>query len=72
MSKELVPFVQEIVGIDISEALVERYNQRFKDEGANCSAVVANIMTDKDVLSGRKFGVVFVSCLPHSPACAIH
>lgn len=55
--------MKEIVGVDISTGAVERCNQRFKEEGANegCFAIEANIMTDPDVLSGRKFDLVYVS-----------
>lgn len=60
---EILPYVKEIVGIDISTGAVERCNQRFKEAGANenCFAIEANIMTDSDVLPGRNFDLVYVS-----------
>ena len=60
---EILPHIKEIVGVDISTAAVERCNQRFKEMGANenCAAVEANILTDKDALSGKQFDLVYVS-----------
>jgi hypothetical protein len=44
---------------------VERCNQRFKEIGANenCVAIEANILTDKDALSGKQFDLVYVSAM---------
>ena len=54
-----------IVGLDISSGVVELCNKRFKEEmGADekeTYAVAANILTEKDVLPGKLFDVVFVS-----------
>ncbi|KAJ3514361.1 hypothetical protein NMY22_g14758 [Coprinellus aureogranulatus] len=65
--REILPYVKEIVGIDISTGAVERCNQRFKEEGVNetCFAIAANIMTEKNVLSGRKFDLVYCASAYH-------
>ncbi|KAF6764616.1 S-adenosyl-L-methionine-dependent methyltransferase [Ephemerocybe angulata] len=65
--KEMLPHVKEIIGIDISPGVVERCNQRFKEEGANesCYAIAADISTDKDVLAGKKFDLVYCASAYH-------
>ena len=63
MCKELFNYSREIVGFDISPIVVERCNQVLKELGAGeeSYAFVANILTDKDILPGKKFDLVFVS-----------
>ncbi|RXW17721.1 hypothetical protein EST38_g8123 [Candolleomyces aberdarensis] len=63
MCKELYNYSRAIVGFDISPVVVERCNQVFKELGAGeeSYAFVANILTDKDILPGKKFDLVFCS-----------
>ncbi|TEB31437.1 S-adenosyl-L-methionine-dependent methyltransferase [Coprinellus micaceus] len=65
--REILPHVKDIIGVDISTAAVERCNQRFKEIGANenCVAIEANILTDKDALSGKQFDLVYCASAYH-------
>ncbi|KAJ3514362.1 hypothetical protein NMY22_g14759 [Coprinellus aureogranulatus] len=66
--KEFLPYAKEVVGIDISEGVVNLCNKRFKELGANdgCFAVAADIVTEKgNVLPGRKFDLVFCASAYH-------
>lgn len=65
VAKDILPYVKDLVGIDISAALVERCNQRFKEEGAGegSYAIAANIERDDGVLADRKFDLVYVSAI---------
>ncbi|RXW21818.1 hypothetical protein EST38_g4040 [Candolleomyces aberdarensis] len=69
VAKEVYPYVHSVVGMDISSGVVELCNKRFKEElGADekeTYAVAANILTDKDVLPGKLFDVVFCSSAYH-------
>lgn len=58
----MLPHVKEIVGIDISPGATERFNSHMKalNAGEGSYGVVADIVTDKNVLSGRKFDLVYV------------
>ena len=65
VAKEVYPYAHSVVGMDISSGVVELCNKRFKEElGADekeTYAIAANILTDKDILPGKLFDVVFVS-----------
>ena len=65
MSQHLVGSVKSILGIDISEKMIEAYNQKMErlDEAKDkATAVQMNIMQDYDVAyADRKFDVIVVS-----------
>lgn len=67
VAKDILPYVKDLVGIDISAALVERCNQRFKEEGAGegSYAIAANIERDDGVLADRKFDLVYCTSAYH-------
>jgi 2-polyprenyl-3-methyl-5-hydroxy-6-metoxy-1,4-benzoquinol methylase len=68
MSQHLIGSVKSILGIDISEKMIEAYNQKMErlDEAkGKATAVQMNIMQEYDLAyAGRKFDVIVVS-KPH-------
>lgn len=59
----LAPQVKSIVGVDINEASIARYNKRVVDLGLNAEAfkgVAADLIVDGTVLDGQKFDLVMV------------
>lgn len=63
MSRELAPFVKTILGVDISDAMVKRYNQRVSEQGIlpeEMRAVTIELKGAPDELNGQKFDVIIV------------
>jgi len=64
VSKELVPHVKSILGVDISQGMVDQYNKRVQDEGIpleKMHAVRCEIEGKDGELDDSKFDVIFVS-----------
>jgi hypothetical protein len=64
MSRELAPHVKSIVGVDISQGMVDQYNKRASDLGVlpeRMTAICAELKGDGGELEGRKFDVIVVS-----------
>jgi len=64
VSKELVPHVKSILGVDISQGMVDQYNKRVRDEGIpfeKMHAVRCELEGKEGELEGSKFDVIFVS-----------
>lgn len=67
MSRALAPYTKSIVGVDISEHMVNQYNKRVSDQGIppeEMRAVAADLKGTEDELDGRKFDVVIVGGHP--------
>ena len=64
MSRLLAPYTHEIIGVDISQGMVDYYNQRVHNQGIppqEMRAVCAELTgTDAD-LDGKKFDIIVVS-----------
>lgn len=66
ISKELVPHAKTILGVDISQGVVDVYNKRFSDQGLGTEVVHAiqkELTGAEGELDGRKFDVITV-CTP--------
>jgi hypothetical protein len=64
MSRDLAPRVNTIVGVDISQGMVDQYNKRANDLGVlpeKMTAVCAELKGEEGELDGRKFDVIVVS-----------
>jgi cyclopropane fatty-acyl-phospholipid synthase-like methyltransferase len=63
ISKELAPYAKTIVGVDITQALVDNYNQRVANQGITpdeMHAVCAELKGVEGELEGLKFDVIVV------------
>jgi hypothetical protein len=60
---ELLPSLKSILGVDLSENAVKKFNERFEKSGdlGICSAVSLDIQTDRSALEGKTFDIVYVS-----------
>ena len=60
---ELLPSVKSILGVDVSENAVKKFNERFEEAGSLnvCNAVSMDIQADKAALEGKTFDVIYVS-----------
>ncbi|TFK18024.1 S-adenosyl-L-methionine-dependent methyltransferase [Coprinopsis marcescibilis] len=67
VSREFLPFVKSLVGIDISDAAVKRFNDSFESEGLadKAKAFVTNIETDQSVIEGQTFDLVYCASAFH-------
>ena len=66
VSQGLAPFSKVIVGVDISESMVEHYNLRVSNQGISfdeMKAVCTELKGTDDELDGMKFDVIVVSDL---------
>ncbi|KAH0436848.1 hypothetical protein CcaCcLH18_04174 [Colletotrichum camelliae] len=64
----LAPFVDEILGIDIAPAIVERFNKNATRLGYDCSqahAIAGDLMTDASLAGPALFDVVIISMALH-------
>lgn len=64
ISRELAPYAKSIVGVDISQSMVDRYNQTVLNQGIlpeEMRAVCAELEGRDEELDGLKFDVVTVS-----------
>ena len=63
ISKELAPYAKSIVGVDISQAQVDQYNQSVSNQGIlpeEMKAVCAELKGRNEELDGLKFDVITV------------
>ena len=61
VSKKLAPFCQHIVGVDISQAMVDVYNNKRNElERRNMEAVCAELKGEPGELGDEKFDVIVV------------
>jgi hypothetical protein len=63
ISKELSPYVKSILGVDISQGAVDRYNQSVCNQGIppeEMRAVCAELKGRDQELDGLKFDVITV------------
>jgi ubiquinone/menaquinone biosynthesis C-methylase UbiE len=63
ISKELIPHVKSILGVDISQGMVDQFNLRVKNEGISpdkMRAVREELQGKDGELDGMKFDVIVV------------
>ena len=68
LSRELCSHVKSIVGVDISQGMVDYYNKRFADMGypsEKVHSIIADLKLGQpesvpDELRGKEFDVIFV------------
>jgi hypothetical protein len=60
VSKEMMPYVKSILGVDISLRMTERYNEKFPGEEPEASAICAELKGEEGELSGARFDIIFV------------
>lgn len=63
ISKELAPYAKSIVGVDISQGVVDRYNLSVSNQGIppeEMRAVCAELKGGDEELDGLKFDVITV------------
>ncbi|KAH7911902.1 S-adenosyl-L-methionine-dependent methyltransferase [Hygrophoropsis aurantiaca] len=68
ISKELAPYAKSIVGIDISQKMVDQYNQSVSYQGIEpdeMKAICAEIKGEPDELGGSKFDVIVCASSYH-------
>src|SRR5262245_17124135 len=64
ISQNLAPYTRQIIGVDISQGMVDYYNQRVSNQGIppeEMKAVCLELKGTGDELDGQKFDVVVVS-----------
>ena len=72
ISRELAPYSRSILGVDISQAMVDEYNLRVFNQGIppeEMRAVCAELEGKEGELGGQKFDVIVVSYLLAARAC---
>jgi len=68
VSRELVPYVKTIVGVDISQGMVDQYNLRVYNQGIppeEMHAICAKLEGNQGELDGKKFDVVVCASAYH-------
>lgn len=63
ITKELLPHVKAVLGVDISEGVVDVYNRRYTEQGLSSDiahAITKEITGAEGELDGRKFDVITV------------
>lgn len=63
MSRELAPEVKSVVGVDISQGMVDQYNLRVSNQGISpdeMSAICAELKGEAGELEDRRFHVAVV------------
>lgn len=66
ISRELAPYARRIVGVDISQGMIDQFNKRLYEQGVppeEMSAVRAQLRGVEGELEGERFDVVVVSIL---------
>lgn len=65
MSKQIIPYAKSILGVDVSQGMVDLYNETGEKEGfSGMKAVCADLKGEDGELDGRKFDVIIVSIAP--------
>lgn len=68
MSRNLAPYTHKIVGVDISQGMVDYYNQRVHNQGIpqdEMRAVCVQLIGDGTDLDGQTFDIIVVSDPPN-------
>ncbi|KAI0344984.1 S-adenosyl-L-methionine-dependent methyltransferase [Trametopsis cervina] len=68
ISRELYPFVKSLVGVDISQGVVDVYNRRVAEHGIppeKMKAVRATLKGEEGELDGAKFDVIVCAAAYH-------
>lgn len=66
VSRELCSYVKSVVGVDISQGMVDQFNRRVEEQGIppeEMKAVKAELKGEETELEGAKFDVIIVSAL---------
>lgn len=64
MSRELCPYVKSVVGVDISQGMVDQFNLRAFNQGLppeEMKAVCLDLKREDHEFCGAKFNVIVVS-----------
>ena len=62
VSKQIIPYAKSVLGIDVSQGMVDLYNEAGQKEGfEGMKAVCANLKGEDGELNGLKFDVIIVS-----------
>ena len=65
MSKQIAPYARSILGVDVSQEMVDLYNETGEKEGfSGMKAVCAELKGEVGELDGQKFDVIVVSIAP--------
>jgi len=64
ISKALQDYTKRIVGVDISQAMVDEYNKTFADSGRDISARCVNLLEGPNAL-GEKFDIIVCASAYH-------
>ena len=65
MSKQIIPYAKSILGVDVSQGMIDLYNETGEKEGfSGMKAVCADLKGEDGELDGRKFDVIIVSIAP--------
>ena len=69
MSQQIIPYAKSILGVDISQGMVDLYNETGQKEGFDgMKAVRADLKGEEGELNGQKFDVIIVSVTPSDRA----
>ena len=74
MSRLLAPHAKEIVGVDVSQGMVDEFNKHVEEEGISPKAVHAiraELKGEKDELDGKKFDIIMVRRIIWGPRCKL-
>ena len=64
VSQQVIPYAKSILGVDISQGMVDLYNKTGKKEGfEGMKAVLAHLKGEEGELDGQKFDVILVSTI---------
>lgn len=62
MSKQIAPHAKSILGVDVSQEMVDLYNKTGENEGfSGMKAVYTELKGEDGELGGQKFDVIVVS-----------
>lgn len=62
VSRPIAPHVKSILGVDISQGMVDVFNKRATTNSiGNIKAVAVDILEGKETLDGKRFDVIIVS-----------
>jgi len=62
VSKQIIPYAKSILGVDVSQGMVDVYNETGEKEGfGGMKAVCADLKGEDGELDGQRFDVIIVS-----------
>ena len=65
VSKQIAPYAKSIIGVDVSQEMVDLYNETGEKEGFGAmKAVCAELKGGDGELDGQRFDVIVVSIAP--------